>query len=141
MAFGTQPDHDDTDELAPFAEINVTPFIDVMLVLLIIFMITAPMMATGMKVELPKASTAKAIEQQKPLIVTIAADGSLQVGDRAVSKIELVSAVKADLSGEDRIIQIRGDSGTIYGNVVAVMDLLSADGLPKFVLEIGRAHV
>ena len=141
MAFAARPEHDNADELAPHAEINVTPFIDVMLVLLIIFMVTAPMMATGMKVELPKAAAVKPIEQSKPVVVTIAADGMLQVGDRTVSKDDLVAAVRAALVSEDHLIQIRGDNGTMYGNVVAVMDTLSAAGLPKFVLAFERQKV
>jgi biopolymer transport protein TolR len=138
MAFDHNAPNDDADEAAPLADINVTPFIDVMLVLLVIFMVTAPMLATGMKVELPKASAAKTIDEPKPLIVSVDAEGKIQVGDRVVTKEELVPTVKAALGSEKRIIQLRGDNRTSYGNVVTVMDQLSGDGLPKFVLAFDR---
>jgi biopolymer transport protein TolR len=130
--------HPGDDDLAPLADINVTPFIDVMLVLLIIFMVTAPMMTTGMKVDLPKSSAAKPIEPQRPVVVTVGAAGELQVGDTMVAKDELVSAVKLALNGEERPVQVRGDGRTAYANVVAVMEALSAEGLPKFVLAFER---
>ena len=67
----------------PLADINVTPLVDVMLVLLIIFMVTAPMLATGIKVNLPSAKTAQPLENKEPVVVVVAKDGSLSVGKEA----------------------------------------------------------
>lgn len=136
MAFQNNPEP--SDEMQPLAEINVTPFIDVMLVLLIIFMVTAPMLASGIKVELPKASSAPQLDQPKPVVVTVEAEGRITVMDRAVSKEEVAPAVRAELAGEDRPIHVRGDARTPYGDIVAVMDQLSAGNLPKFVLAFER---
>jgi biopolymer transport protein TolR len=140
MSFGNSGLEGDgsNDEFAPMADINVTPFIDVMLVLLIIFMVTAPMLATGMKVELPKARTAQPLENQKPVIITIAMDGGLQVGDLIVNSENLVGRVRVALAGEDRVIQIRGDNNAKYGAVAVVLDLLAADGLTKIALVTDR---
>lgn len=137
MAFGT-PNGDDDDEFAPLADINVTPFIDVMLVLLVIFMVTAPMLATGMKVELPKAAIAKPLENQKPVAITIAADGVIQVGDRTVARDVLVPTVRAEIGDTGRVIQLRADQGTPYGSVVGVLDLLIAGGMNKVALVADR---
>ena len=76
----------------PLADINVTPLVDVMLVLLIIFMVTAPMLATGIKVNLPSAKTAQPLENKEPVVVAVAKDGSLSVGRDAVSRGELAEA-------------------------------------------------
>ena len=140
MAFGPSgrdPDND-ADELAPLSEINVTPFIDVMLVLLTIFMVTAPMLASGMKVDLPKARTAQQLENQKPVVITIASDGTTQVGDAVVMSNQLVGAVRAALGGEDRVIQLKSDKAVSYGVVVGVLDLLAANGLTKVALVADR---
>ena len=75
----------------PLAEINVTPLVDVMLVLLIIFMVTAPMLATGIKVNLPSASTAAPLEAKDPVIVSVAKDGAVAVGRDMIAREALVS--------------------------------------------------
>ena len=82
----------------PLADINVTPLVDVMLVLLIIFMVTAPMLAAGIKVNLPSAKTAQPLENKQPVVVVVAKDGSVSVGRDAVSQDELAATVKARLS-------------------------------------------
>ena len=140
MAFGAQSESkdDESDEFSPLADINVTPFIDVMLVLLIIFMVTAPMLATGMKVDLPKARIAQPLENQKPVVVTISAEGGLQVGDGMVGLDSLVAQVRSALNDEDKLIQVRGDVGARYGVVVEVLDLLAANGLTKIALVTDR---
>ena len=124
----------DEDEHTLLADINVTPFIDVMLVLLIIFMVTAPMLASGMKVDLLAAASAAPLKEQRPVIVAVAADGTISVGKTPVALADLVTSIKSELAGEDRIIQVRADRATVYGNVAGVLDALSAGGLTKFVL-------
>ena len=84
---------DDDDGL--IAGINVTPLVDVTLVLLIIFMVTAPMLATGVKVNLPSAKTAQPLDNKQPVIVAVAKDGALSVGLDSVSPDELAAKVKS----------------------------------------------
>ena len=81
----------------PLAEINVTPLVDVMLVLLIIFMVTAPMLAAGVKVNLPGARTARPLELKDPVVVTVAKDGAVSVGKDSISRDALVATVKGKL--------------------------------------------
>lgn len=139
MAFGTS-NGDDGEEFAPMADINMTPFIDVMLVLLVIFMMTASILATGMKVELPKAAAAKLIENQKPVVITVTSAGQIQVNGHDVPADAVAVAVRAELAGADRVIQIRGDQGVSYGSVVRILDALIASGLNKVALVADRAN-
>jgi len=122
----------------PMAEINVIPYIDVCLVLLIIFMVTAPMLQSGVEVDLPKAE-AKTIETKDsmPIILSIKADGRLFVdldntGDVAVSDMELPGKlVSARQRDADVPILIRGDEKVDYGRVVAVMAAIKQAGIPS----------
>ncbi len=113
----------------PLAEINVTPLVDVMLVLLIIFMVTAPMLAAGIKVNLPAAKTAQPLESKAPVIVAVTRDGAVSVGKDSVSRDDLVAAVKARLADSNGVVQLRGDRDASYGDVVSVMDDLAAAGM------------
>ncbi len=119
----------------PLADINVTPLVDVMLVLLVVFMITAPMLAAGLKVDLPGASAARPLPPAEPVVVTVARDGALAVGRDPVPRADLAAAVRARLDGRtDRAIHVRGDRDAPYGDVVGVIDLLAADGLGRIAL-------
>lgn len=119
----------------PLADINVTPLVDVMLVLLVVFMITAPMLAAGLKVDLPKASTAQPLPPNEPIVVTVGRDGGLAVGREPVARADLVATLRAGLGGRsDRPIHVRGDREAPYGEIVAVIDLLAADGLTRIAL-------
>jgi biopolymer transport protein TolR len=121
----------------PVAEINVTPLVDVMLVLLIIFMVTAPMLATGIKVNLPSAKTAQPLETNQPVIVVVAKDGALSVGKDAVSRDELAAKVKTGLGDSNGVVQLRGDRDASYGDVVSVMDELAANGISRIAIVSG----
>ncbi|MDN5870950.1 MAG: biopolymer transporter ExbD [Nitrococcus sp.] len=124
----------------PLSEINVTPFVDVMLVLLIIFMVTAPMLAAGLKVDLPQAKSAAALDARDPIVITIAKDGGLSVANERIAKDQLIDAVRAKLNGESsRLIYIRGDQAAQFGAVVAVMDLLATNGLTHIAV-IAKPH-
>jgi biopolymer transport protein TolR len=120
------------------AEINVVPYIDVSLVLLIIFMVTAPMLQTGVDVELPQAE-AKAVDTSKdlPVIISIKADGQLFLdagnqGDAPVKEAELAGKVTAALAKKPGLaVLIRGDRSVDYGKVVAVMAGLKNAGVPS----------
>ena len=100
-----------------------------MLVLLIIFMVTAPMLAAGIKVNLPGAKTAQPLDARDPVIVAVTKDGAVSVGKDAVSRDELVAAVKARLADSNGVVQLRGDREAAYGDVVSVMDDLAAAGM------------
>ena len=93
----------------PLAEINVTPLVDVMLVLLIIFMVTAPLLASGVKVNLPSARTAQPLEAKNPVVVVVAKDGAVSVGKDQVARDELAAAVKMRLGESNGVVQLRGD--------------------------------
>lgn len=112
------------------SEINVTPFVDVMLVLLIIFMVAAPMMTVGVPIELPKtAATALPAEQEEPLAVTLTADGLVMIMTTEVAPDELIPRLKA-ISAErssDKIY-LRADGALPYQAVAQVMGALNAGG-------------
>jgi biopolymer transport protein ExbD len=122
----------------PLAEINVTPLVDVMLVLLIIFMVTAPMLAAGIKVNLPSARTAQPLETKDPVIVAVTKDGAVSVGKDAVTRDVLVATVKTRLADSNGVVQLRGDRDAAYGEVVSVMDDLAAGGLKHIAIVSGR---
>jgi biopolymer transport protein ExbD/biopolymer transport protein TolR len=116
----------------PLAEINVTPFVDVMLVLLIVFMITAPMLAAGMRVELPQAKTAQPLEPKEPVIITIQKEGKIFLGQDEVAAGQIAEAVRVKTRGDrERAIHLRGDREVVYGEVVSIMDQLGAHGFAK----------
>ncbi|WP_299564217.1 protein TolR [uncultured Sulfitobacter sp.] len=125
----------------PMAEINITPFVDVMLVLLIIFMVAAPLLTVGVPVELPKtAATALPSEQEEPLTVTLTADGSVQIMTTETAREELVvklRAVAAEREG-DRVF-LRADGTVPYSAVMEIMGALNAGGFSNIglVTDIG----
>jgi biopolymer transport protein ExbD len=131
MSFNTTSSDDD---LAPLAEINVTPLVDVMLVLLIIFMVTAPMLTAGMHVELPQASTARPVDPQNPVVLTIQSDGKISLGGDEVERPQMVAAVRALMGDSQRIVHVRGDREVAYGEVVGVLDELALNGITKLSL-------
>ena len=129
MAFSTRSNAS-KDLYQPLAEINVTPLVDVMLVLLIIFMITAPLLAKGVKVNLPQAKAAVPLNQKDPIMVSVGKDGKLSLGADEVAPEALIDGVRA-MMGDDtsRVVHIRGDTEAVYGQVVAVMDKLATNGI------------
>jgi biopolymer transport protein TolR len=121
----------------PLAEINVTPLVDVMLVLLIIFMVTAPLLASGVKVNLPSARTAQPLENKNPVVVVVAKDGAVSVGKDQVGPDELAATVKMRLGDSNGVVQLRGDRDAPYGDVVSVMDELAANGIARIAIVSG----
>ncbi|MCU7881198.1 MAG: protein TolR [Candidatus Thiodiazotropha sp. (ex Lucinoma aequizonata)] len=122
----------------PMSEINVVPYIDVMLVLLVIFMITAPLLTQGVKVDLPKADAEPlSKEMDEPLVVTVNRDGDMfidigQDKDQPIEPDALVSRVQAVLKYKPKTpIMVRGDTGVTYGRIVEAMVLLQAGGAPS----------
>ena len=122
-------------------EINVVPLIDVMLVLLVIFMATAPLLTQGVKVELPKAGAeplpVRSQKDQPPVILTIDSEGRqfLNIGTRsdvALGDDELLESVRAALAGDpQRDVLVRGDTRVAYGRVISAMTLLQSAGATK----------
>jgi biopolymer transport protein TolR len=111
------------------AEINVTPFVDVMLVLLIVFMVTAPLLTVGVPVDLPKTKAQALSQDREPLTVTVKRDGSIYLQNTPVSEDDLVPRLTAISSnGYDQRIFVRGDKAVDYGRVMEVMALISAAG-------------
>ena len=122
----------------PMAEINVTPMVDVMLVLLIIFMVTAPLLVAGVPVDLPDSKAGALDQEQKPVQISLDADGGLFVDDQPVSRLELPArlaqiAGSATEEGGPRIF-LRADRGLDYGLVMGVMGEINAAGLRKVAL-------
>ena len=123
------------------AQINVTPFVDVMLVLLIIFMVAAPLLTVGVPVDLPKtAAGALPADQEEPLTVTITADGSVQIQTTAVERNALVQRLRAIAAerDSDRVF-LRADGAVPYAQVMEVMGALNAGGFSNIglVTDIG----
>jgi len=120
----------------PIAEINVTPMVDVMLVLLIIFMVAAPMLTSGVDVNLPD-SKAKALqtEDQKPIEITVDKNGNIFLADTEIKKAALISILKPMMEGdEERRIYIRGDRDIEYGKIMEVLGYLNSAGFRKVAL-------
>ena len=116
----------------PMAEINVTPFVDVMLVLLIVFMVAAPLLTVGVAVDLPETSATPIQDQGEPLTVTVAADGVIYVQETPVEYENLVPHLEAvAAAGYDQRIFIRGDQNRAYGDVVKVMGRINAAGFQR----------
>ena len=116
----------------PMAEINVTPFVDVMLVLLIIFMVAAPLLTVGVPIELPQAKGKQLESNKEPLAISIRANGEVYIGEAKVELNEIAPKLKAIAkNGYDEQIFVRGDKGIAYGMVIRVMGRISAGGFKK----------
>jgi len=116
-------------------EINMTPFIDVMLVLLIIFMVTAPLMTAGVPIDLPKAAAAPLNTDAKPVTLSIKADGKVYLGETALADDGIIAGVTgAAKQGFDERIFVRGDRRVEYGRVAQVMAMVTGAGFKRVAL-------
>ncbi len=119
----------------PLSEINVTPLVDVMLVLLIIFMVTAPLMTSGVSVDLPKTDAKPLNSDSQPLTVSIKADGSIFLQDQPIALTDLVTRLQAIAQNKaDRRIFVRGDKDLPYGRIMEVMGTITQGGFTKVAL-------
>jgi len=119
----------------PLAEINVTPFVDVMLVLLIVFMVTAPLLVPGINVQLPKAEAQPLPQDTEPLDVTINHEGAIFIVDSPIEIGDLGARLTAiSNNNKDVRIYVRGDTRLDYGRVMAVIGAINAAGFTKVAL-------
>ena len=119
----------------PMSEINVTPFVDVMLVLLIIFMVTAPLLTVGVQVDLPESAADSLPDDQEPLTVSINSKGEIYIQETQVSSQKFIPKLLAIAKNRtDTRIYVRGDKTINYGRVLEVMGKLSGSGFTKVAL-------
>ena len=119
----------------PMGEINVTPFVDVMLVLLIVFMVTAPLLTVGVEVDLPKTRAGSINAEAAPLVVSIKADGELYLQETMIESDKLIPRLKAISEANPTVrIFVRGDASVIYGDVLRVMGRIQSAGFEKVAL-------
>ena len=123
---------------APMAEINVTPFVDVMLVLLIIFMVTAPLLTSGVPVDLPETQANALDQQQDPVQISIDGEGRVYVDDEALDQAQfearLLEIARTQDPDNPRQIMLRGDRALDYGLVMTIMGALNRAGLNRVAL-------
>ncbi len=126
---------DDDEEFAEAHEINVTPFIDVMLVLLIIFMVTAPLSTVDLPVDLPSSTATPQKKPDKPTYVTIKPDLAVAIGETLVKRVDLVRSLEAmpDAS-KDNFVFLRADRSVPYGELMDVLEIMRAGGYAKIKL-------
>ena len=117
------------------SEINVTPFVDVMLVLLIVFMVTAPLLTVGIPVDLPKVKASALTDQKDPLEITVKIGGDIYLGESKVDVDNLIPRLNAitELNKEARIY-VRGDRVVAYGRIMEIMSLVNSAGYIKVAL-------
>jgi len=124
----------------PVAEINVTPMVDVMLVLLVIFMVTAPLLTSTVDVDLPSTQAGQSRQADEPVTVTVNAQGQVFIGDTQIEPNDLVTRLRA--IGENRRemrIYVRGDRQLAYGRVMEVMGIITAAGYERVALVVEAA--
>jgi len=120
------------DRYAPLAEINVTPMVDVMLVLLVIFMITAPLLSVGVPLDLPKSRAAMLSELQKPVVISLNRAGEVFIGDEQIGSDALEERL-AGLAAEDasRIVYVRSDRNNTYAQLMDALAVVNRAGFAK----------
>ena len=120
---------------SPMSEINVTPFVDVMLVLLIVFMITAPLLTVGVSVDLPKTKAAQLNQKGDPIVVSIKKTGDLYLQERVIDTVQLLPRLKAISAGNKNLrIYVRGDKDVPYGIVLETIAKIKSSGFKKVAL-------
>ena len=117
------------------SEINVTPFVDVMLVLLIVFMVTAPLLTVGIPVDLPKVKASALTDQKDPLEITVKLGGEIYLGESKVEVENLIPRLNAITElNKDARIYVRGDRVVAYGRIMEIMSLVNSAGYIKVAL-------
>ncbi|MBW6400747.1 ExbD/TolR family protein [Roseomonas sp. HJA6] len=132
MAMSVGGESGDEDDAAPMSEINVTPFVDVMLVLLIIFMVAAPMMVTGVPVDLPRNAAARATSPTPPVVLTVTREGLIHIGEERIEESALATRLgmmKAE--NPEIVVHVRGDRAVAYGEVLRIMGRVTTAGITR----------
>jgi len=125
----------------PMSDINVTPFVDVMLVLLVVFMVTAPLMTVAVPIDLPKTQARSVGTDKEPLVVSIDANGKVYLQEKSMDLADLVPKLKAITGANpDARIFVRGDKSVSYGRIMEVMGTISASGFNKVALVAELPH-
>jgi biopolymer transport protein TolR len=116
----------------PMSDINVTPLVDVMLVLLVVFMVTAPLLTVGVPVELPQTQAPPINEPKEPLVITVNREGAIFIQEATVPIESLVERLQSITGGNpDAVLYVRGDKDINYGRILEVMSLVSSAGFRK----------
>ena len=116
----------------PMADINVTPMVDVMLVLLVVFMVTAPLLTVGVPVDLPQTKAQQLNEPKEPLVISITAEGKAYLQNSEIGTDQIVARLQAITNNNpDATIYVRGDRSVNYGRVLEIMGLISGAGFTK----------
>ncbi len=135
MAMSIGPRGGHRRKFRPMSDINVTPMVDVMLVLLVIFMVTAPLLTSGVPVDLPKTNSGQLKGDDQPLTISVDKQGRVFLQDTEVQLDELAPRLKAITQAKpDTRIFVKGDTGINYGRVMEVMGQLGAAGFPHVAL-------
>ena len=133
MAFSMPPSGEMGEErYQPLAEINVTPMVDVMLVLLVIFMVTAPLLTVGVPLDLPKAAASAITDPKPPIVLSLNRLGEMYIGDERIERTDLAERL-AGLVAEDptRIVYVRGDQTISYAQLMEVLGIVNHAGFAK----------
>ena len=133
-------DVDDDDDFGETHEINVTPFIDVVLVLLIIFMVAAPLSTVDLPIDLPTSSALPQKRPDKPTYVSIGADLALSIGETPVKRVDLVRTLDGEEANKERRIFLRADRAVRYGDMMDVLELIRLGGYTKVALVALEGH-
>jgi len=132
MAAALPHPSDGGDGYRPLAEINVTPLVDVMLVLLVIFMVAAPLMTAGVPVQLPKTSAATTQQPRQPIIVSMTSDGRLFLREESLTATQLLPRLQTLLNQDaDAAVYVRGDRSLPYGQIMELIGLVNRAGFPR----------
>ncbi len=124
-----------TRRYRPMSEINVTPMVDVMLVLLVVFMITAPLLTVGVPVDLPQTASSRIVGQDEPLVITVRADGKVYIQDSEIDMSRLIARLDAITENRKQTrIFVRGDKAIAYGRVMEVMGSVNLAGFDRVAL-------
>jgi biopolymer transport protein TolR len=132
MGMSLPPGSDNSRQQSMLSEINVTPFVDVMLVLLIIFMVSAPLMQQGIQVDLPKTKSPALSEQEKNIVLVVNRDGSVEINENKIPTADLTAKLKAIFANRERKeIYVQADKAASYGMVATVMSLIQGAGITR----------
>lgn len=135
MAMTGAPQNHEDEGGVPLSEINITPFVDVMLVLLIVFMVAAPLMLSAVPVQLPSTAAAPATPLSEPIVLSLDRDGQAFLHDEPIPAGELTARLRLlAVGGTDRTVQVRADRALPYGEMLTAMGAVSAAGFSRVAL-------